>query len=79
MKLKEWEFDKHLTEQEMKIVVAKGKKRAMEDGKDTVFLHNGSLIPPTKIENFKRRKCVRVSSLASPSAGERVNLVLSQA
>jgi hypothetical protein len=70
MKLKEWGFDKHLTEKETKIVVAKAEKRARDEGKDTVFYHNGRLIPPTKIENFKRRKTVKESDVASPSASE---------
>jgi hypothetical protein len=54
----------------MKVVVAKAEKRLREDGKDTVFFHNGLMMPPEKIENFKRRKIVRESDPASPSAGK---------
>lgn len=68
MKLKEWGYEKHLTETEMKIVVAKAEKRLSEEGKDTIFLHNGVHIPATKLENFKRRKTIRESYPASPSA-----------
>ena len=69
-KLKEWGYEKHLTEMELKIVVAKAQKRKREAGKDTLFKHNGLIIPPTKLENFKRRKTVRESDPASPSARE---------
>jgi hypothetical protein len=52
----------------MKIVVAKAEKRLREECKGTIFVHNGVLIPATKLENFKRRKTVRESDPASPSA-----------
>jgi hypothetical protein len=52
----------------MKIVVAKAEKR-MRDGKDTIFVHNGLVMPHERIENFKRRKTVRESDPASPGAG----------
>jgi hypothetical protein len=54
----------------MKIVVAKAEKRKREEGKDTIFRHNGLIIPPKKLENFKRRKTVRESDPASPSVRE---------
>jgi hypothetical protein len=66
-KLKEWSFEKHLSENEMKIVVAKvdNRKRA---GKDTAVFHNGLQMPAEKIDNFKRRKIIKESGPASPSA-----------
>jgi hypothetical protein len=69
-KLKEWGYEKHLHKREMKFVAAKGEKRFMEEGKDTLFFHGGILITKEKIENFKRRKVVRESDPASPSARE---------
>jgi hypothetical protein len=51
----------------MKVIVAKAEKRARA-GKDTVFIHNGIVMPTEKIENFKRRKVVRETAPASPSA-----------
>jgi hypothetical protein len=66
-KLKGWGFEKHLSENEMRIVVAKvdNRKRA---GKDTAVFHNGLQLPAEKIDNFKRRKVIRESGPASPSA-----------
>ncbi|PMD25497.1 hypothetical protein NA56DRAFT_642488 [Hyaloscypha hepaticicola] len=52
----------------MKIVVAKMDKRKRETGKNTVVFHNGVQVPAEKIANFKRRKVVRESDPASPSA-----------
>lgn len=52
----------------MKTVVAKIEKRKKEAGKDTVVFHNGIQMPTEKIENFKRRKVVKESDPASPSA-----------
>jgi hypothetical protein len=66
-KLKEWGFEKHLAVPEMKVIIAKAEKRARA-GKDTVFIHNGIVMPTEKIENFKRRKVVRETAPASPSA-----------
>lgn len=51
----------------MKVVVAKIDKRK-RDGKDTVVFHNQVQMPIEKIETFKRRKVVRESDPASPSA-----------
>ncbi len=67
-KLKEWGFEKHLSEGDMKIVVAKMDKRRRETGKDTMVFHNGVQVPAEKITNFKRRKVVRESDPASPGA-----------
>lgn len=67
-KLKEWSFEKHLSEGDMKIVVAKMDKRRRETGKDTVVFHNGVQVPAEKITNFKRRKVIRESDPASPGA-----------
>jgi hypothetical protein len=55
----------------MKTVIAKAKKRAREEGKETAFFHNGILMPIEKIHNFKKRKTIRESDLPSPGAGNR--------
>jgi len=72
MKLKEWNFDKNLTAKEMMTVVARKEKRARDENKDTVFMHYGSLIPPTKIEKFKRRK---IADEGFSNAGKYANFV----
>jgi len=51
----EWKFNKNLRTGEMFFVLAKGAKRADEEGKDTTFFHGGSQIKRQKIERFKRR------------------------
>lgn len=68
VKLKEWSFEKHLSESDMKIVVVKVNNRKRVAGKDTSVFYNGVPMPNEKIENFKRRKTVRESQPASPSA-----------
>ncbi len=67
-KLKEWGYEKHLSQSDMKILVAKGEKRLREEGKGTDFFHHGIEVPKKKIETFKKRKVVRESDPASPSA-----------
>jgi hypothetical protein len=59
----------------MKIVVAKAERRLREEGKTTVFFHNGIAMPTEKIENFKRRKLVRETEPASPSTRERPRIL----
>ncbi|KAH8588572.1 ankyrin repeat-containing domain protein [Bisporella sp. PMI_857] len=53
-KLKEWAYEKNLTSNDMKIISAKADKRKRDDGKDTVFYHWDSEIPPEKIKRFRR-------------------------
>tara|TARA_R110002060_G_scaffold71044_2_gene79650 strand:- start:170 stop:415 length:246 start_codon:yes stop_codon:yes gene_type:complete len=78
MKFKEWKYEKRLTESDMKIVAAKAEKRASDDGKKTDLCHNGILIYPSRIDNFKRRKTVKNSEAASPSAGKQRPVLLHQ-
>lgn len=68
MKLKEWRFEKYLSEMDMKVIVAKADKRAREQ-KKTVFFHHNNRLAAEKIENFKKRRAVKESIAASPSAG----------
>ncbi|KAJ5041644.1 uncharacterized protein L3040_005222 [Drepanopeziza brunnea f. sp. 'multigermtubi'] len=66
MKLKEWNFEKYFPSAVMSFAVAKREKRKKEEGKDTIFYHGNSLIPPEKIEHFKRRKMSNKARMASP-------------
>ncbi|KAN0108734.1 hypothetical protein V8E51_008476 [Hyaloscypha variabilis] len=66
-KLKEWGFEKNLSENDMRIVVAKVDKRKAARKETHVFL-NGVQMTVEKLENFKKRKTVRESGPASPSA-----------
>lgn len=68
-KIKEWGFDKYLSKDEMAELLAKKRKRALVDGKETVFLYHGLVIKTERIENFKRRKTTEETTAPSPSAG----------
>ncbi|PMD31386.1 ankyrin, partial [Hyaloscypha variabilis F] len=65
-KLKEWNYEKYLTSNDMNIISAKAKKRKNEDGKETVFYHWDSEISFERIERF--RKAPKTSGMASPGA-----------
>ncbi|KAH7420120.1 hypothetical protein BKA64DRAFT_634763 [Cadophora sp. MPI-SDFR-AT-0126] len=67
-KFKEWNYETRLTEMDMKIVSAKAEKRACDDGKKTDLFHNGILIHPSRIANFKKRNTVKNSEAASHTA-----------
>jgi hypothetical protein len=67
-KLKEWKFDKYLSDADKKIIITKMEKRALE-GKETIFYHGNSKITRERIVNFKRRKVAVEREPISPSAG----------
>lgn len=69
MKLKEWNFDKHLPMTDMTIIATKASKRASE-GKETVFYSAGQEMNTEKIENFKKRIKLHGIEMPSPSAGK---------
>jgi len=69
-KLKEWNFEKHLTSTDLKILVAKNLKRSRDEKKETGFFHNGREIRPEKFKNFKKRKISKLIDSPSPSAGK---------
>lgn len=69
-KLREWNFDKNLTKREMKIVVAKAEKRALEDGKETIFFQNENPIPPAKVMIWQRKIAMTATSPANPYKSE---------
>jgi len=69
MKLKEWKFEKYLSDQDKMIIIAKAEKRA-RDGKDTVFYHGDTEITTERIENFKRRKVSKETDVEYPTAGK---------
>lgn len=54
----------------MQVIVAKAAKRAIDNGKETVFFLGDAQISPEKMQNFKRRKTTTVLKEASPSAGK---------
>ena len=64
-KLKSWNFEKYLSTSDMKFVVAKAEKRSRE-GKDTFFFHGESQVTSERIQNFKKRKTIETSDMASP-------------
>lgn len=68
-KLKEWKFDKNISSNDMKIILAKAEKRAREDGKGTEFFHGDTQISPERIAQFKRRKICKSEDVPSPTAG----------
>ncbi|KAF8847978.1 hypothetical protein BDZ45DRAFT_778014 [Acephala macrosclerotiorum] len=56
MKLKEWNFEKNIPAKELGIMVEIAEKRKREEGKETVFLRGGLVVPCEKFESFKKRK-----------------------
>jgi hypothetical protein len=68
--LKEWKFDKKISATDMRMVVAKGEKRARDEGKDTTFFHGGVKITTGRIEQFKRRKMEKDVEQMSSGAGQ---------
>ncbi|PBP22199.1 hypothetical protein BUE80_DR006984 [Diplocarpon rosae] len=69
MKLKEWNFEKYFPSAIMSFAVAKREKRKNDEGKETIFYHGDSLIPPEKIDHFKRRKMTNRGRVATPDPG----------
>ena len=54
--MKEWEFDKNIPAKEMGFMAAKARKRELEEGKETVYYRNGTLVDSDKVESFKKQK-----------------------
>jgi hypothetical protein len=54
----------------MLFVIAKGEKRAEEEGKDTIFFHEGSQIKRQKIERFKRRNMLNQEAAENVDASK---------
>lgn len=73
MQLKDWGFEKYVSASDMRILIAKAEKRAIEENKDTIFFNGGCQIPQEKIDLFKRRKATKKTAPASPSAGMKSN------
>ena len=69
-KLDEWKFNKNLRTDEMLFILAKGKKRAEEEGKDTHFLHEGVPIKRQKIERFRKRCLLKQQAVESIGVGK---------
>ena len=54
----------------MKILVAKAERRAVQENKETVFIHGKIQIAPERIDLFKKRKTFREGPAVSPSEGK---------
>ncbi|KUJ13753.1 uncharacterized protein LY89DRAFT_784620 [Mollisia scopiformis] len=52
-KMREWGFDKNLTS-DMKFMLHKAEKRALEEGKETEFTRNDVVVPTETIRQFKK-------------------------
>lgn len=70
-----WKFSKNLRTEEMLFVVAKGEKRAGEEGKETLFLHGGTQITREKIEKFKRRRIAYPKQVDDVNARKQIQLI----
>jgi hypothetical protein len=70
MKLKDWKFAKHRTKADLEMVIAEGEVSARGEGKDSVFIRNGCLIPPSNIESFKRGESAKDSSATWANRGK---------
>ena len=69
-KLKEWGFEKYLSANSMKVIVAKSDKRKLDEGKETVFYHHGAKITSARIETFKKRKATEDMDVVWSNAGK---------
>ncbi|KAE9370091.1 hypothetical protein N431DRAFT_411188, partial [Stipitochalara longipes BDJ] len=67
-KLKEWNFAKNLSADDMSVLVAKCGMRKRIKGKETTFFYKGVEIKPEKFENFKKRKSTKIVEVGSPTA-----------
>jgi hypothetical protein len=67
--IKEWKFDKYLTTERKKTIVAKAEKRQRELRKETVFYQGGVRITEERMESSKRRM-MNEGNQASPSPGK---------
>ncbi|CZR67277.1 uncharacterized protein PAC_17176 [Phialocephala subalpina] len=54
-KMKDWGFDKNMTS-DIQFMVSKATKRQRDEGKNTVFMRDGVLVPQETLDKFKRRK-----------------------
>jgi hypothetical protein len=75
-KISQWNLDKKVKGPEMEFIVHKGKKRKVEEGKETAFLVRKRPVAPAKIERTIKRKNMsenEILSPPSPAAGERVS------
>jgi hypothetical protein len=68
-KLKEWKFEKYLTDKQKNIIVAKVGKRRRVGKEITVFNQDLQIIPGT-VAKTNRRKGEVVVEVVSPSAGK---------
>lgn len=74
MQVKEWNFDKNLSKNDMAILVAKAEQRKRNGGKETAFYCAGQMIRPARLDAFKKRKTAETIDAPSPSATTPVNI-----
>jgi hypothetical protein len=55
-KMQEWGFEKNIPAKEMKFMATKAWKRELEEGKETLFCRNGTVVDRGKVEMFKKQK-----------------------
>jgi hypothetical protein len=55
-KMQEWGFEKNIPAKEMKFMATRACKRELEDGKETIFCRNGTLVDRGNVEMFKKQK-----------------------
>jgi hypothetical protein len=66
-----WGLDtKNIRESDMKFVLAKQKKRKLEEGKDTEFEVNRRPVPARKIQRFLQRKDISQQELHLSQVGK---------
>jgi hypothetical protein len=72
-KLKEWKFEKYLTDKEKNIIAAEAKKRRREGEETTGFDHSLQTIPG-RLANYKRRNVEDGAEAVSLSAGKTLHI-----
>jgi len=69
-KMKEWDFEKNVPTKDRRFIVAKARKRELEEGKQTMFSRNGMRIDHDKIESFKKKKLNEDNAVSPSTPGE---------
>ena len=67
MKIKEWDLLKYISNEDMKILVAKRKKRQDTRNSKTRFIKDGAEITNDRLDHFEKRTEMNTADKASPS------------
>lgn len=73
-KIKEWKLTKKVPTKDMSIMVAKAEKRKIDQGKDTLFHHNGIKVAHHKIEKIKKERVSQSQNVTSSIPGKQFNV-----